>query len=460
MVAARRHMSSSSTQHYAFHQIYPAYRAGELTAEQAKVAYQKFLTREAYRPRALNQLGALAMKQSDFVGAIGLMSQAIAHAPDHPEFHHNLAVVFGILGNGQEAEHHYVRALKLRPDYAEAYFNFADIRRFQAEDDMVKMLQKQLESIEQKSDDDRCFLHFAAGKVYQDLKDYPRAFHHFQQGNQARNAVFDRTEHEAFIQRLIEVCNHALFESRRGQGVSQASPIFIVGMPRSGTTLTESILTRHPYVQGVGELSDMYRIAQSLPSYVQEIPYPECLNAASQKVLQGLGQAYLRRTAQLAPKAQYTVDKLPNNFVHLGLIALLFPQAKIIHCQRHPLDTCLSCYCKKFRNSQAFSFDLEDLGHYYLAYERLMCHWETVLPLPIFSLPYEQLVQSQERVSRELLAFCGLPWDDACLEFNKSDRPVETASSWQVRQPLYASSIGRWKHYESQLAPLRTILNL
>lgn len=453
-------MTSNSAQQCSFNEIYAAYHAGKLTVEQAQVAYESFLTIDFYRPHALNMMGVLAMEQSDFAGAVGLMSQAIAYAPRQPRFHHNLAAVFGILGNSEEAEHHYSRALKLRPDYAEAYFNFADIRRFQAEDDMVKMLQEQLKNIDQKSDKDRCFLHFAAGKVYQDFKDYSFAFYHFQQGNRARKAVFNRAKHDTLIQHLIEVCNHGLFETQLKQSESQASPIFVVGMPRSGTTLVESILTQHPLVQGVGELPDIHAIAGRLPSYVQKIPYPNCLQEVSQKAMSGLAQSYLKRAAQLAPKAQRTVDKLPANFLHLGLITLLFPNAKVIHCQRHPLDTCLSCYCKKFRGAQAFSFDLEDLGYYYLAYERLMRHWEAVLPIPVFALQYEKLIQSQAKVSRELLAFCDLPWDEACLEFDKSDRPVDTASNWQVRQPLYASSIGRWKHYEAELAPLRAILNV
>ncbi|MEM9002874.1 MAG: sulfotransferase [Cyanobacteria bacterium P01_F01_bin.86] len=453
-------MTSQSTQQYTFAQVYSAYRAGQISVSQAREAYQKFLQLDGYQPKVLNMLGVLAIEQSDFIDAVGWISQAIAHNPDNPTFHHNLATVLQVLGNFEDAEYHYARTLKLRPDYAEAYFNFADTRRFQAEDDLVKMLAVQLETVDQKSLEDRCFLHFAAGKIYQDLKDYPRAFAHFKAGNEASNVVFDREQHDALIQRSIEICDRTLFEAQLGSSTVQASPIFIVGMPRSGTTLTESILNSHPMVKGLGELPHIRRIARRLLASVQKIPYPECLQSVSPGVLNGFAEGYLKRTVQLAPKAKFTVDKLPGNFMYLGLIALLFPNAKIIHCQRHPLDTCLSCYFKKFRNGQEFSFDLEDLGYYFLTYKRLMQHWAEVLPIPIFQLTYEQLVQEQAQVSRELLAFCELPWDEACLAFNKRDRPVQTASNWQVRQPLYASSVNRWQRYETELAPLRAILNL
>ena len=447
------------TQQFQFKEILPAYRSGQINRDQAHTLYQKFLAIEACRPKAFNMLGLLAMEQSRYIDAVGLLSQAIAHAPEQPEYHHNLATNLRILGNFEDAEHHYVRALTLRPSYAEAYFNFSDIRRFHADDDFVKLLEAQLATVDQRSPDDQCFLHFAAGKIYQDLKNYPRAFHHFQSGNKARHATFDRTQHDAWIDQLITVCDRAFFDTQLGQSQVTASPIFVVGMPRSGTTLTESILTQHPMVGGLGELPDIRCIAQTLPSHINDTPYPDCLRAASPTMLDGFAKSYLKRTHELAPKATPTVDKMPSNFFHLGLIALLFPNAKIIHCQRHPLDTCLSCYCKNFRNGQEFSFDLEDLGHFYLAYERLMRHWEAVLPLPIFQMKYEQVVQNQEQVSRDLLAFCGLPWDDKCLAFNKSDRPVRTASTWQVRQPLYSSSVNRWKRYEHELAPLRAILN-
>lgn len=452
---------------FKFQDIMPAYKAGKITAAQATDAYQQCLTIDSVRPNALHYLGILAMEGKHFLDAIGLISQAIALVPDRPEYHHNLATLLRLSGNFEDAEHHYSRAIRLRPSYAEAYFNFADTRRFKADDEMVRMLETQLEQTQDQSDEDRCFLHFAAGKIYQDIKDYPRAFHHFRQGNQARKAQvdyqFDPKNHDDWVEQIMTVCDRPFFDAHfspesLGQRVSDASPIFIVGMPRSGTTLTESILTRHPLVAGLGELPDIRSIAHSISEHAQGTTYPHSLKMVARGILNGFANAYLKRTKELAPKAKRTVDKLPANFFYLGLIALMFPKAKIIHCQRDPLDTCLSCYCKKFRSGQEFSFDLEHLGHYYLSYQRLTDHWNRVLPIPIFQMHYEQLVQDQEHVSRALLEFCGLSWTDACLSFNEDKRVVQTASSWQVRQPLYASSVKKWKCYEHELALLRDLL--
>ena len=448
----KRQENSTPSLKLKFDDIMSVHQAGELTREQTAALYRKFLAFDDYRPRALHRLALLELENNRCLEAVGLLSQAVALVPTKSEYHHNLATVLRILGNFEDAEYHYTCALKLKPDYAEAYFNFADTRRFTADDDIVKLLEIQLQTVNERSDGDRCFLHFAAGKVYQDIKDYPRAFAHFRQGNEARNAVFDWQVHNARVEELMAVCSRALFEAKLGQGHPTASPIFIVGMPRSGTTLTESILTRHSRVTGLGELPDIRSIAYTLPNHTQGIPYPKCLKEAGPEMLEGFANAYLKRVSQLAPKGSRTVDKLTGNIFHLGLIALMFPKAKIIHCHRHPLDTCLSCYCKKFSHGQEFSFDLENLGHYYLAYKRVMQHWHTVLPIPIFDLEYEQLIQSQEQTSRALLDFCDLPWEEACLSFNQQNRAVRTASNWQVRQPLYASSVHRWKRYEQELA--------
>ena len=446
-------------QQFSIKEILPAYRSGEITVEQATGLYEKFLNSPHHRPMALNMLGVLKMEQNQFVEAVGLISQAIALDPDRPGFHHNLATNLRVLGRFDDAVHYCFRALTLEPNYASVYLNLAEMKRFSADDAVIPLLEKQLANLDQKTDEEKCILHFAAGKIYQDLGDYPRAFEHFIKGNTARNAVFDPQIHDQWIQRLMDVCDRSLFDQQFGLVDSTASPIFIVGMPRSGTTLTESILTRHPSVTGLGELPDISSIAHSLPSHVQNMSYPECLRSVSKNVLDGFHWGYRQRLTDLAGQGKRTVDKMPTNFFHLGLLALLFPNAKIIHCHRHPLDTCLSCYCKRFYEGQDFSYDLENLGHYYLSYQRVMNHWSQVLPIPIFNLEYERLIQDQETVSRELLDFCALPWDATCLKFNANTRPVKTASNWQVRQPLYSSSIQRWKHYEQELAPLRKILN-
>jgi tetratricopeptide (TPR) repeat protein len=427
--------------------------------DRAASLYEDVLARDPQNARALNLLGVVASQRREFVEAIGLMSRSIALRPNQAEFHHNLAAVFRTLGNFAESEHHYRRAVQLRPDYAEAYFNLSAIRRFAADDPIVPALKTQLQSVDAATREDQCFLHFAAGKIFDDLRQHDRAFTHYLRGNAARGATFDREAHEAQIDRIISVFDRGLFESRDRCGEPNELPIFIVGMPRSGTTLLEQILTSHGDVVGLGELPDIPSIAHTLPQHaVSSAAYPECVPSLGDEIFAGFGRAYLKRVSGMAPGARRTVDKLPGNFMYVGLIALMLPRAKIIHCRRNRLDTCLSCFFHRFREGHEYSFDLEDLGHYHLAYERLMAHWRNVLPVAMFDLEYESLVDDQERVSRELFEFCGLTWDQGCLDFHRADRPVTTASNWQVRQPLYKTAMARWKNYEAFLRPLQAVL--
>jgi hypothetical protein len=232
--------------------------------------------------------------------------------------------------------------------------------------------------------------------------------------------------------------------------------VFIVGMPRSGTSLVEQILAAHPAVFGAGELTAIGRI--SLLRNRAGLSYGGWLERLDGAALEGLAARYLRELRALAPGAERVTDKMPFNFLHLGLVELLFPRARVVHCVRNPLDTCLSCYCNGFADAYPFTRDLGALGAYYRGYAQLMQHWHATLRLPLHALSYEKLIAAPERVIRELVAFCGLPWDDACLRFHASARKVSTPSYHQVRKPLYASSVGRYKAYAEHLAPLREAL--
>lgn len=227
-------------------------------------------------------------------------------------------------------------------------------------------------------------------------------------------------------------------------------------MPRSGTTLVEQILASHPEVFGAGELTDMQDLLRQLTeTSATSLPYPECLTLIDGTVVARLADDYLARLRELSPDAPRVTDKLPSNFWHLGIIAVLFPHARIIHCMRDPMDVCLSCYFQDFDGYQPFAYDLTDLGQYYTQYERVMAHWREVLPVPILDVRYEELIADTEYVARGMIAYCDLNWDEACLAFHETDRPVLTSSQWQVRLPAYTSSIGRWKHYDLHLGPLK-----
>jgi hypothetical protein len=235
--------------------------------------------------------------------------------------------------------------------------------------------------------------------------------------------------------------------------------VFIVGMVRSGTSLVEQILSSHPDVHGAGELPDIIQITNGLQDFLgASAPYPECLSLLKQEHLDALAQHYLEHLKQISPDARRVVDKMPGNFMHLGLIEMLFPEARVIHCMRDPVDTCLSAYFQDFSRSHPYAYDLSNLGAFYRAYLKVMAHWRKILRLPLFELQYEDLIANQEQVSRALIEFCGLEWDDRCLQFHETQRFVGTASYDQVNRPLYKQSVARWKRYERHLGPLLAAL--
>ena len=313
------------------------------------------------------------------------------------------------------------------------------------------------------TDRQRFLLHFAAGRLLDRVGSYDEAFENYRIGNRLFGADFSCRDLANTVDKHVAVYNKEFM--RRAPRASHGSqrPVFIVGMPRSGTTLVEQILSIHPEVYGAGELEDINWMAISLPkTLASSSSYPDCVPELTVDACDQLAAQYLDRLSALAPDAARLVtDKMPGNYFHLGLVVLLFPEARIIHCTRDPLDICLSCYFQSFiqANNHQYAYNLEHLGCAYRQYQRLMNHWKHVLDVPFMDVSYEELVADQERVTRELLAFCGLPWDERCMRFYESKRNVVTASYDQVRRPLYSSSIGRWRHYEKHLEPLRRALS-
>jgi len=305
----------------------------------------------------------------------------------------------------------------------------------------------------------RSVIHRALGKINEDLDRVDAAFAHFEAANIATGAAFDWTAHERYISGSIALFTRAFLEERAGAGALSARPVFVVGMPRSGTTLVEQILASHPDVAALGELTD---IETGLMSAVRQSPdapgFFERVAELEPKALRAAGQRYLDAIAARGAQRARAVDKMPHNFLFLGWIRLILPGASIIHCTRDPLDTCVSCYTHRFSEAHAYSTDLTKLGDYYRSYERLMAHWQSVLPSPPLEVRYERLVADLEGESRRMIAHLGLDWRQECLAFHKTRRVVQTPSQWQVRPPLDASSIGRWRKFERHLGPLRAAL--
>ncbi len=290
---------------------------------------------------------------------------------------------------------------------------------------------------------------------YANLGQYDRAFGHYAAGNAARGAKPNPAYARSTLDRIVNACDRTLMERRFGGGAPEATPVFIVGMPRSGTSLAEQVLASHPDVFGGGEMPFVERVCGALPQYVPgQVSYPDCLDAAPDAVLAQLAQVYLKQSTIRAGGARIVTDKAPLNFRHLGLIGLLFPNARIVHCRRDALDTCVSCFFQNFTHGQEYSFDLETLGGFYGDYRWMMDRWAEILPVPVFDLVYEDLVADLPGVGSRLLEFCGVDWHPDCARFFETERPVLTASRAQVRRPVYTSSIGKWRHYERHLGPL------
>jgi tetratricopeptide (TPR) repeat protein len=406
---------------------------------------------------------AEALRQSgDRQEALTMLEGALSGQPKSVPLTNALARVLRDYGNLERAEALLAESLRRNPKATESWLIYANLHRF-SDADMtdIEAMQRQLQS-SSVSRSDFLNLSFALAKAFDDRGDYLQAFEYLRSGNdlKRKSMRYDRDQHTAFVDRALRVFSSAFFENMRDLGTDQALPLFIIGMPRSGTTLTEQILAAHPNVYGAGELSYFSSVAGQLPDLLQvSTDYPRCCESLNEDLAQQIIQSYLALLRRHDASAQFVTDKMPGNYLHLGLIRLLFPQAPIIHCRRSPLDVCLSIYFQHFKEGHTYAYDLADIAQRYRQYWRLMNHWREVLPGPYLEIEYETLVADSEKQIRRLVEFCGLPWDAACLAFHKQQREVKTASTWQVRQPMYATSRARWRRYEQQLEPLRLLLS-
>ncbi|MEE9139761.1 MAG: tetratricopeptide repeat protein, partial [Alphaproteobacteria bacterium] len=429
--------------------------------DEAAAQYARVLSFRPDLAETHTKLGDVLRKQGKLDDAMKCFTRALRLKPDSAEAHNDLGNAFKEQGKLDRAVESYRRAIECRPDCVQAHYNLAVIERAREGDPAFEVLEP-LRDDPSLPLNDAIEVHFTLGKMYADIGEHERAFRRYRRGNELRTVAaerrgqrFDAVQHRRLIDRTIEIFTAGFFAERRGYGAEPELPVLIVGMPRSGTTLIEQILASHPKVFGAGELPDLGNIARGLPER-----YPEGAVTIDAATSRRLADGYLRRLSAFSADADRVTDKMPGNFMLFGLVALLVPGARVVHCRRDPLDTCLSCYFHNFAHGQHFTSDLRDLGAYYREYERLMAHWREVLPLSILDVQYEELVAHQEEVSREMVAFCGLEWDARCLEFHKTERPVRTASNVQVRQKIFSTSVERWRAYEKHLAPLRDALGM
>ena len=440
-------------------------------------------------PNFHNNLGHALTEAHQHEAARDHLERAIALKPDFDEAKYNLGRVLRHLGEPE-------RALKLWQDVWEAddrvyaaltgitnlyadqgkfdkaeetarqviarlphrpagYLALAHVYKFKEDDGTLAEVESQLAD-KTVSESDKAPLHYAAGKICDDLGYFSRAFEHFDKANREANKAYDHTVVETMRRKKKTVFSKRFYRDRQGWGFQSELPIFIVGMPRSGTTLTEQILSAHPDVFAAGELETMERIS----NLAEEISpsrdeFPNSMLKLTREGAELVGRRYVEDLRRKADRpAKRITNKMPHNFELLGMIALSLPGAKIIHCRREPLDTCLSCWTKNFTDAHAYNRSLEDLGRYYRGYSELMDHWHEVLPVEILDVDYEDYTTDLETAARRIVSFVGLDWDPRCLEFHKVDRAVRTASQWQVRQPIYKTSVARWKNYVAHIQPL------
>jgi tetratricopeptide (TPR) repeat protein len=388
--------------------------------------------------------------------ALNQLEQAVELNPDYTEAHIELAGVLKDLGQPQLAIEHLERHLSTQPSYSALYFHIAMIKPQQAHIPLVE----QLLSDSKLPRDHAIYCHFTLGYLFQDGKCFDQAFAHFQKANALYRGTFsyDPKRLTRKVDGLIKTYSKRFFQRKSQLGSASDLPVFIVGMPRSGTTLVEQIISSHPQVYGAGELRSLPSIETSIAQELKYAnPYPQCMSLMDRTMAEKYSASHLQELALQCSSAQRIIDKLPSNFSKIGLIKILFPKARIIHCQRNPLDNCISLFFHYFVGLKS-CFEMTELGHYYLEHQRLMSHWQSLFPGEIFSLQYEDLVMEQEKTSKQLVDYLGLAWDENCINFHNNQRVVRTVSNIQVRQPIYQHSVDRWKHYEKHLQPLIEVL--
>jgi tetratricopeptide (TPR) repeat protein len=428
--------------------------------EEAIEALEKALSQEPRNADWHSILGNLLMTWGKEERALVSFEKALAIKPDHASALLSKGHVLKTMGNLDDAIRAYRASAKVNADGGEIYWSLANLKTFRFDPDEVETMQTQLASGKLT---DASELHFcySLGKHYEDQKDYPKAFEYYMRGGttKRKDVIFCPVDFAQKTDKIIEVFTAEFFEKRASFGFSDAAPILIVGLPRSGSTLIEQILSSHSQVDGTAELPDILKLAkQTGQNRFDDLKYPESLIDIDADNIEGLGKDYIQSTLHHRQGAAYFTDKMPNNFPHIGLLHLILPNAKVIDARRHPLDSCFGTFKQLFAKGQPFSYDLFELGQYYNSYIRLMEHWDRVLPGKVLRVQYEDNVADQEKQARRMIEHCGLEWEDQVLRFYESERSVKTASSEQVRQPIYNKSVNTWKRYETELADLILVL--
>ena len=431
--------------------------------ERALLEIKRLLAAEPDHAGYRNLMAVVLCRIGDYEPALQIYADLLSHYPGHAKVWMSYGHALKTAGQSERAIDAYRRSLQLQPAFGEAWWSLANLKTFRFDADDLAAMHQQLARPD-LVEDDRLHLEFAIGKALEDAGEYAPSFQHYVRGNALRRAQlrYSADETSARVQRACARYTREFFAARADMGCPARDPIFIVGLPRAGSTLIEQILSSHSQVEGTMELPEVASMTRSLrqqgdPS--SAMPYHDALATLDADALRALGEQYLARTRiQRKTSAPLFIDKMPNNFMHIGLIHLMLPNAKIIDARRHPLACCFSAFKQHFARGQSFSYGLEDIGRYYRDYVRLMAHFDAVLPGRIHRVLYERMIADTEGEVRRLLDYCGLPFEASCLRFFQNPRPVRTASSEQVRRPIYREGVDHWRHYAPWLGALQQVL--
>jgi tetratricopeptide (TPR) repeat protein len=418
--------------------------------------FQAVLAAEPDDVLAMVGMAGALVATSRHAEAIALCRTAIGVRPDFAPAMSVLGLALAETGDMAAAVAESRRAVALAPHHPEPSFNLTQLTKVRRGDAVIDALEAILPRAASLSPREQCLLHFALGKAYDDIGEPDRGFAHLLEGNavKRRHIAYNEPYALSGMDRIRTVFTAELMEARRDRGDMSTLPVFVVGMPRSGSTLVEQVLASHASVFGAGERLELPQAVDRLARH-GALPFPEAVWTLAETELRRMGAAYVAALRPLAPDALRITDKMLANFHFVGLIHLILPRARIIHVIRDPVDTCLSCFSKLFSFEQRFTYDLAELGRFHRAYQRLMAHWRAILPAQVLlEVHYERLVADLGTEARRIVAHCGLPWDDACLAFHETSRPIHTASVTQVRQPIYHGSVGRWRPDAALLRPL------
>jgi tetratricopeptide (TPR) repeat protein len=430
--------------------------------DEALEACRKLIALKPDYGEAYNVQGLILQAANRDSEAITALDRAATHLASPAIALNNKAILLMELGRRGEALALLDHVLETEPTFVPAWFNRADVKTFRIGDPDIAAMEALLRSDRAQGISDRMCLLFALGKAYLDADAADLAFTRLAEGNRLKRSTitFDIAATESWMASIATGFDAELLKAAAGHGAASEQPIFVIGMPRSGTTLVEQILSAHPQIHGAGELNTVRQLTERAAVVRGALlPYPEFAQSLDAKAWRQLGEDYLSTVRNLAPEAVRIADKMPSNFLYAGLIHLMLPQARFVHCRRDPVDVGLSCYQKLFRVEQQFAYDLQEIGRFHRAYQRLMEHWRSVLPGEVlFELDYETLVADLDREARRLVAFCDLSWDDRVLRYRENTRPVRTASMNLVRDPIDRSRAGRWRAYREHLKPLLAAL--